>query len=189
MKKSLFALLCLFLSTSGIAADNPKVKLETNMGNIEIELNPAKAPKTVENFIRYVNEGFYDGTTFHRVIKNFMIQGGGFNKAYVKKSTHPPIANEAFNGLRNDRGTIAMARTNRPHSASSQFFINTANNNPLNFTSQSPRGWGYAVFGKVTSGMDTVDRIENLQTGPGGVFPSEVPQVQVVIKKATVLKK
>ena len=189
MRKIIFALSCLFLSTNAFSAENPVVNIETTMGNIELELYPAKAPKTVANFLRYVNEGFYDGTIFHRVIKNFMIQGGGFTKDYLKKANHAPVANEAFNGLTNDRGTIAMARTMDPHSATAQFFINTRNNSPLNFTSQSVRGWGYTVFGKVITGMKTVDGIENSRTGPGGVFPTDVPQVQVVIKKVSVIKK
>jgi peptidyl-prolyl cis-trans isomerase B (cyclophilin B) len=188
MKKILFVITGLFLSSIVLASEKPVILMETNMGNVEIELYPKKAPKTVENFLRYVNEDFYNETTFHRVIKNFMIQGGGFTTDYLKKKNHAPVANEAFNGLRNDRGTIAMARTNIPHSATSQFFINTRNNNPLNFTSQTPRGWGYTVFGKVIKGIETVDRIENTRTGPGGIFPTDVPQTQVVIKKMTVVK-
>jgi len=189
MKKTLLALICLFISATALATENPVVRIETTLGNIEVELYPRKAPKTVENFLRYVNEGFFNGTIFHRVIKNFMIQGGGFTKDYSKKPVHAPVANEAYNGLRNDRGTIAMARTNMPHSATAQFFINTRNNNPLNFTSQSVDGWGYTVFGKVISKMQVIDRIENVRTGPGGMFPTDAPQVQVVIKKAVVLKK
>ena len=188
MKNIIIALLCLFISSATFAADNPRVRMETSMGVIELELNPAKAPQSVENFLRYVNEGFYDGTVFHRVIKAFMIQGGGFTSTYEKKPTHDPIANEAFNGLKNDRGTIAMARTNMPHSATAQFFINTVNNDFLNFQNKSMRGWGYTVFGKVTQGMDVVDRIEGVQTGPGGVFPQDVPQVTVIIKKVEVIK-
>lgn len=189
MKKIIFALTCLFLSATAYAAENPVVRIETSMGNMELELYPDKAPKTVANFLRYVNEDFYSNTIFHRVIKNFMIQGGGFTKDYNKKETHTPVPNEAFNGLRNDRATIAMARTMDPHSATAQFFINTRNNNSLNFTSQSTRGWGYTVFGKVITGMKTVDGIENSRTGPGGVFPTDVPQTQVVINKVTVIKK
>jgi len=188
MKKILFALTCLLLSNIGFAADNPQLRMETNMGVIELELYPAKAPRSVENFLRYVNEGFYNGTIFHRVIKGFMIQGGGFTPNFDKKPTHEPIPNEAFNGLKNDRGTLAMARTNMPHSATAQFFINTVNNDPLNFLNKSMRGWGYAVFGRVTKGMDVVDRIESLQTGAGGIFPSDVPQPAVVIEKVSVIK-
>jgi len=194
----------LFLSNTVLAAEkpatriettmgNPVVRIETTMGNIELELFPNKAPKTVKNFLRYVNEGHYTDTIFHRVIKGFMIQGGGFTKSYARKPNHKPVANEAFNGLRNDRGTIAMARTGMPHSATAQFFINTKNNNSLNFTSQSAQGWGYTVFGKVLNGMKTVDRIENTRTGsggpgPGSVFPTDVPQTQVVITKIEVVK-
>ncbi|MCW8957217.1 MAG: peptidylprolyl isomerase [Gammaproteobacteria bacterium] len=169
------------------AADRPLIQMETSLGTIEIELNPEKAPLSVANFLRYTNEGFYDGTIFHRVIKNFMIQGGGFTTDFDRKNTHPPIDNEAFNGLKNDRGTIAMARTNDPHSGTSQFFINTVDNNFLNFQNKSMRGWGYAVFGKVTRGMDVVDRIQNVSTGPAAFFPSDVPQQQVIITKVTQL--
>jgi cyclophilin family peptidyl-prolyl cis-trans isomerase len=187
MKRIALAFLFLFVSTNTFASDNPKVRMETTMGVVELELNEKMAPRTVENFLRYVNDGFYNGTVFHRVIKSFMVQGGGFTTDYSKKSTHEPVPNEAFNGLKNDRGTIAMARTNAPHSATAQFFINTVNNDFLNFKDKSMRGWGYTVFGKVTKGMDVVDRIEKVKTGPGGVFPTDVPQVQVVIKKMEVI--
>ena len=187
MLTRLFTLCCLFFSITAYSAEKTIVNLETNMGAIVLELYPEKAPITVKNFITYVNEGYYSGTIFHRVIKNFMIQGGGFTKNYARKKNHPSIANEAFNGLTNDRGTIAMARTGQPHSATSQFFINTRNNSSLNFTSQSPRGWGYTVFGKVISGMETVDKIENSKTGPGGMFPTDVPQTQVIINKVSLL--
>ena len=187
MKRIALAFLLLFVSTNTFASDNPKVRMETTLGVIELELNATKAPRTVENFLRYVNDGFYSGTVFHRVIKSFMVQGGGFTPDYNKKATREPVPNEAFNGLKNDRGTIAMARTNAPHSATAQFFINTVNNDFLNFKNKSMRGWGYTVFGKVTKGMDVVDRIENVKTGPGGVFPKDVPQVQVVIKKMEVI--
>ncbi len=188
MKKILLAVLCLLLSNLALAADNPRVRMETTLGNIELELYPAKAPRTVENFLRYVNEGYYNGTVFHRVIKGFMIQGGGFTPNLERKTTHQPIPNEAFNGLKNDRGTIAMARTFEPHSAQAQFFINTVNNDNLNFRNKSMQGWGYAVFGRVTRGMDVVDRIENVETGAAGVFSSDVPQITVVIKKAEVVQ-
>ena len=187
MRKIVLILASLFLSTAVIASENPVVRIETTMGNIDLELYPAKAPETVKNFLRYINEGFYSDTTFHRVIKRFMIQGGGYTSDYLKKKTHAPVANEAFNGLKNDRGTIAMARTNMPHSATAQFFINTNNNTPLNFTRQSHNGWGYTVFGKVTKGIETVNRIESVKTGPGGVFSTDVPQVQVVINKIEVI--
>jgi cyclophilin family peptidyl-prolyl cis-trans isomerase len=188
MKKILLALSCLVLSKLAFATDSPQLRMETTLGVVEMELYPNKAPRSVENFLRYVNEGFYDGTIFHRVIKGFMIQGGGFTPDFDKKPTHEPIPNEAFNGLKNDRGTLAMARTNMPHSATAQFFINTVNNDFLNFQDKSMRGWGYAVFGKVTKGMDVVERIESLKTGPGGVFSQEVPQPAVVIKKISVIK-
>jgi peptidyl-prolyl cis-trans isomerase A (cyclophilin A)/peptidyl-prolyl cis-trans isomerase B (cyclophilin B) len=189
MKKALIAFIFLFLSNTAFAEENPRIHIETTMGNIELELYPSKAPITVKNFLRYINEGHFTDTIFHRVIKNFMIQGGGFSKTYNRKPSHKPIQNEAFNGLRNDRGTIAMARTSMPHSATAQFFINTGNNLSLNFTSQTSRGWGYTVFGKVIAGMKTVDSIENMRTGPGGVFPTDVPQTQVVITKIEVIKK
>ena len=188
MKKLFIALTCLFISSQPYAADKTMVRMETSMGIIELELNAEKAPLTVENFLRYVNEGFYNGTVFHRVIKGFMIQGGGFNAEYEQKPTNKPVTNEADNGLSNDRGTIAMARTSEPHSATAQFFINTVNNEFLNFQNKSMRGWGYAVFGKVTKGMDVVDKIERVKTGPGGVFPTDVPQTQVLIQKVEVIK-
>jgi len=185
----LFITAVLFLITAGSlqAADKPLVQIETNLGIIEVELYPEKAPLSVANFLRYSKEGFYDGTIFHRVIKNFMIQGGGFTADYNRKSTQAPIANEAFNGLKNDRGTLAMARTNDPHSATSQFFINTANNDFLNFQNKSTRGWGYTVYGMVIKGMDVVDRIQNISTGPAAFFPSDVPQQQVIITRVTQL--
>ncbi|HHB92845.1 MAG TPA: peptidyl-prolyl cis-trans isomerase [Thioploca sp.] len=162
------------------------VIMQTNLGNIVIELNSAKAPKTVDNFLHYVEEGFYDGTIFHRVIGNFMIQGGGFNKQYEQKKSHDPIPNEADNGLKNTRGTIAMARTSDPHSATAQFFINVVDNQFLDFTAKNNRGWGYAVFGKVTEGMEVVDKIRQVKTGRGGPFRTDVPKTQVVIEKVTV---
>ncbi len=158
----------------------PQVALHTSMGLVVLELNPQKAPKTVANFLKYVDEGFYDGTLFHRVISNFMIQGGGMTKGMKKKKTHAPITNEADNGLTNDVGTVAMARTGQPHSASSQFFINVKNNTFLNHQGKSPRGWGYCVFGKVIQGMDVVNRIKAVRTGH-----SDIPSKDVVIQKAT----
>src|SRR5574341_1237782 len=140
------------------------VELHTNQGVIRIELDEAKAPKSVENFLAYVRKGHYDGTVFHRVIKGFMVQGGGFEPGLKQKPTDAPIANEAANGLRNDKYTLAMARTSAPHSATAQFFINTANNEFLNFKSESPQGWGYAVFGKVVAGSEIVDQIEKVRT-------------------------
>ncbi|VAX13217.1 Peptidyl-prolyl cis-trans isomerase PpiB [hydrothermal vent metagenome] len=169
------------------AADAPQVKIETNMGDIIVLLEPDKAPKTVENFLTYAKDGFYNNTIFHRVISNFMIQGGGFTTDYQRKPTRAPIKNEADNGLSNLRGTIAMARTMDPHSATAQFFINVKDNTFLDFTSKSPRGWGYTVFGKVIKGMDTVNRIRSVATGPGGPFPTDVPQEAVIIKSVTLL--
>lgn len=160
------------------------VTLETNHGNIVIELNAEKAPETVKNFLSYVNDGFFDGTIFHRVIPNFMIQGGGFTQDMVQKPTEDPIKNEADNGLANDRGTIAMARTNDPHSATAQFFINHKDNAFLNHTAPTGAGWGYCVFGKVTDGMDTVDAIAAVSTGNAGGH-ADVPVETVTINKAT----
>ena len=170
----------------GALAADPQVDLKTNMGTIRIELYPAKAPKSVENFLQYVKDGHFNGTIFHRVIDNFMIQGGGFDKGYKQKSTRAPIENEAKNGLKNDLGTLAMARTSAPHSASSQFFINLKDNNFLNAAS-SQDGWGYAVFGKVVGGMDVVMKIAKTPTGPGGPFPTDAPREMVVIESATVI--
>ena len=161
------------------------VTLETSHGNIVIELNEGKAPETVKNFLNYVNDGFYDGTIFHRVIPNFMIQGGGFMPGMVQKRCQDPIKNEADNGLANDRGTIAMARTNDPHSATAQFFINHNDNGFLNHTAPTGAGWGYCVFGKVTDGMDSVDAIAAVSTGNDGGH-SDVPVETVTINKATV---
>jgi len=191
-KNALFAALsfCTLFAVApqgGSAAEQPRVRLQTNLGVIVVELNHTKAPKTVDNFLRYVREGHYDGTIFHRVIPNFMIQGGGFTEDYKQKSSHDPIQNEADNGLANDRGTIAMARTNDPQSATAQFFINVADNEFLNYSSSTPQGWGYAVFGKVVDGMDVVDKIVNTPTGPGGPFPKDAPRQQVVIEKATIV--
>jgi len=160
------------------------VTLETSHGNIVIELNDGKAPETVKNFLNYVNDGFYDGTIFHRVIPNFMIQGGGFMPGMVQKRCEEPIKNEADNGLRNDRGTIAMARTNDPHSATAQFFINHNDNNFLNHTAATGAGWGYCVFGKVTDGMDSVDAIAAVSTGSDGGH-ADVPVETVTINKVT----
>ncbi len=165
----------------------PRVKLQTSMGDMVIQLDAEKAPKTVDNFLTYVKEGFYDGTVFHRVINNFMIQGGGFEAGMKQKSTHEPVENEANNGLKNDRYTLAMARTSDPHSATAQFFINVADNDFLNFTSPTPNGWGYAVFGKVVEGTEVVDQIKGVKTGTKG-FHQDVPVQDVVIEKATVVE-
>ncbi|MBB5213682.1 peptidylprolyl isomerase [Parapusillimonas granuli] len=164
----------------------PRVNLQTNQGAILIELDAEKAPKTVENFLTYVREGFYDGTIFHRVINNFMIQGGGFEAGMKQKQTHAPVENEANNGLKNNRYTLAMARTADPHSATAQFFINVADNDFLNFTAPTPNGWGYAVFGKVVEGTEIVDKIKTVKTGNKG-FHQDVPTDDVVIEKATVV--
>ena len=163
-----------------------KVQLQTTQGAIVIELDAEKAPKTVENFLSYVRKGHYDNTVFHRVIKNFMIQGGGFEPGMKQKDTDAPIENEAGNGLKNDRYTVAMARTNAPHSATAQFFINVADNSFLNHTAPTASGWGYAVFGKVVSGNDVVDKIKAVKTGRKG-FHDDVPKEDVVIEKAVAL--
>ena len=163
---------------------NPKVELHiAGLGVITLELDAEKAPKSTENFLAYVKSGHYDGTIFHRVIPKFMIQGGGFDASMKQKATQAPIQNEANNGLKNDKYTIAMARTNDPHSATAQFFINATNNGFLNHTAPSAQGWGYAVFGKVVSGTDIVDRIEGVETGRSG-FHDDVPQEAIVIEKA-----
>jgi cyclophilin family peptidyl-prolyl cis-trans isomerase len=171
------------LAGSAFAADNPRVTMETSLGNITLELYPDKAPATVANFLSYVDEGFYNGTIFHRVIREFMIQGGGFTESMQEKSTKTPITNEADNGLKNERGTIAMARTPDPDSARAQFFINAKDNTFLNFKNKSPEGYGYCVFGKVTKGLDVVDAIEKTPTTTKG-FYQDVPAKPVVIKKA-----
>jgi peptidyl-prolyl cis-trans isomerase B (cyclophilin B) len=164
-----------------------KVQLQTNKGVITLELDAEKAPKTVENFLSYVRKGHYDNTIFHRVIKNFMIQGGGFEPGMKQKDTDAPIENEAGNGLKNDRYTVAMARTNAPHSASAQFFINVVDNDFLNFSSPTPQGFGYAVFGKVVDGTDVVEQIKGVRTGSSG-FHQDVPLEDVVIEKAVVVE-
>jgi len=181
---NLFFALSFFLGTTAFAA-TPKVtqvEMKTNFGDITLELYPDKAPKTVENFLQYVKEGHFKGTVFHRVIPGFMVQGGGFDKALQQKPAKRQVENEAANGLKNEIGTIAMARTPDPHSASAQFFINVADNVPLNYTSPTPQGYGYAVFGKVTKGMDIVNKIAAVPTGRGGPFPSDVPREAVVIE-------
>jgi peptidyl-prolyl cis-trans isomerase B (cyclophilin B) len=162
------------------------IKLQTNHGDITLELNTEKAPVTAANFTQYVTEGHYDNTVFHRVIDSFMIQGGGFGPGMKEKSSRAPIKNEANNGLTNDRYTVAMARTSDPHSASAQFFINTKDNDFLNHSAPTPQGWGYCVFGKVTAGMDVVDKIGKVKTGNSG-FHQDVPVQDVVIQKATVV--
>ncbi|MBL8369948.1 MAG: peptidylprolyl isomerase [Burkholderiaceae bacterium] len=205
-------------ASPAIAQDAPKVRLVTSMGDIVVEVYPDKAPKTVENFLQYVRDKHYDGTVFHRVIENFMIQGGGFDGKYVQKPTRPPVTHEGREalgkGLKNAVGTLAMARTNDPNSASSQFFINVKDNAFLDPTLIPPgdpvarfefRGrvyenipranllgaaelYGYTVFGKVVSGMDVVNKIKSTPTGPGGPFPTDVPKTPVIIQSATIVK-
>jgi cyclophilin family peptidyl-prolyl cis-trans isomerase len=178
--------IALGLAAQSVLAADPRVELKTSLGTIVLELNQAKAPKTVANFLQYVKDGHYNGTVFHRTIDGFMIQGGGFDKDMKEKATRGRVENEAANGLRNDYGTIAMARTPDPHSASAQFFINVKNNDFLNYRDPSPQGYGYAVFGKVVSGMDVVDRIAKVPTGNAGPHQN-VPRDPVVIESATIL--
>ena len=170
----------------GALAADPQVDIKTNVGTIRLELYAAKAPKTVENFLQYVKDGHYNGTIFHRVIDGFMVQGGGFEGGYKQKPTREPVQNEAKNGLKNEAGTVAMARTPAPHSATAQFFINVNNNEFLN-SERAQDGWGYAVFGKVVSGMDVVTKIAKTPTGPAGPFRSDVPKQPVVIESVTVV--
>lgn len=177
------ALLLVFSGAVFAADPMPRVKLTTNKGEIVLALNAAAAPKTVDNFLTYVNDGFFDGTIFHRVIAGFMIQGGGFDEQMLKKPTRAAIPNEADNGLKNRIGTIAMARTPDPHSATAQFFINVKTNDFLNHRSKTSKGWGYCVFGKVVSGMDVVRAIENVPTTSRSGM-RDVPQTPVVIQKA-----
>ncbi len=166
---------------------HPQVQLQiAGFGNITLELDADKAPKSVENFLAYVRKGHYDNTIFHRVIDSFMVQGGGFEPGMSQKPTDATVDNEATNGLRNNKYTVAMARTQAPHSASAQFFINTANNDFLNHTSPTPQGWGYAVFGKVVEGNDVVDKLNNVKTGRKG-FHDDVPLTDVVISKAVIV--
>jgi peptidyl-prolyl cis-trans isomerase B (cyclophilin B) len=190
----LSVLLC-FSATSTLAMENKmsqapvvstKVKFTTTLGTIIVQLNAEKAPVSSANFLTYVNEGFYNGTIFHRVIKGFMAQGGGFDTAFNQKTVHDPIKNEADNGLKNQRGTLAMARTNDPNSATAQFFINLKNNDFLNHTSPSTSGWGYAVFGEVVEGMDVVDKMAEQATGNKGGH-QDVPKTDIVIEKAEVI--
>jgi peptidyl-prolyl cis-trans isomerase B (cyclophilin B) len=162
------------------------VELHTNHGVIKLELDAEKAPKSVENFLNYVKAGHYDNTVFHRVIDGFMIQGGGFEPGMKQKPTEAPITNEANNGLKNVNGSIAMARTNDPHSATAQFFINVNDNDFLNHSSPTPQGWGYAVFGKVVDGLDIVEKIKKVKTGSKG-FHQDVPADDVIIEKAVIV--
>ena len=171
-----------------VHAANPKVKMETSKGTMIIELYADKAPKSVANFLSYVNAGAYDGTIFHRVIKDFMNQGGGFTPDYKKVDTKDPVQNEADNGLKNLKYTVAMARTGEPHSATNQFFINTADNAFLDHTGKSMRGWGYAVFGNVIEGQNVADIISRAATGSGGPFSQDVPRTPIIIEKMTEIK-
>ena len=185
---TLIVLTLLIFAGFAIAEDiNPKVVLETSKGKIVLELYPDNAPETVKNFLNYVDAKYYDGMIFHRVIPNFMIQGGGFTPDMKRKAPQAPIKNEADKGLKNDRGTIAMARTGDPHSATAQFFINSKNNDFLNHRSKTQQGWGYAAFGKVVDGMKTVDAISAVKTKTTGGF-RDVPAEPVVIKSAKQLK-
>lgn len=189
MKRLLMLMLgaSLFVSAlSASAGDKPVVRVKTSMGDIVLELDRSKAPASVDNFIAYAEAGFYDGTIFHRVIDGFMIQGGGYTTDYERKETRPPIKNEADNGVKNVEGTIAMARTGDPHSATAQFFINVKDNPFLDHRAPNQRGWGYTVFGRVTAGMDVVEKIKSTPTGRGGPFGQDVPQTMVVIEKVTV---
>lgn len=181
-------ILILGMPFSALADESaPRVRIETSMGNITVELNAQAAPKTVANFLQYVRDGFYDDTIFHRVIKSFMIQGGGFTPQMQQKPTRPPVVNEADNGLKNDAGTIAMARTNAPHSATSQFFINAKNNDFLNHKAKTARGWGYCVFGRVVDGMAVVKAIENVKTTTKFRY-GDVPVEPVIMRKVVLVK-
>ena len=185
-RQFLASLLCGLCAFAAQAA-NPQVELKTNLGEIVLELNAELAPKTVANFLKYVQDGHYNGTIFHRVIEGFMIQGGGLDETLAEKSTRAPIENEAANGLKNETGTVAMARTNDPHSARAQFFINVADNGFLDFRAPDSQKWGYAVFGKVVKGMDVVRKIEKRPTHTQGMYEN-VPVAAVIIESARVLE-
>lgn len=185
MKQWIISICLLIAATAAQSESLPRAELKTSMGTIVIELDLNKAPHSVENFISYAKEGFYEGTVFHRVIKDFMIQGGGYSPDLQKKPTHPAIVNEAQNGLKNLRGTVAMARGSDPHSATAQFFINVKDNANLDFRDATPAGAGYSVFGKVIQGLDVVDAIQHVETGAGGSFTKDVPATPVVIEKVT----
>lgn len=193
MRIPMLAMMLFLTTTLSFAKENKmsepstKVKLTTNLGEIIIQLNPEKAPVSSANFLTYVNEGFYNGTIFHRVIPDFMAQGGGFDSSFTQKPVHAPIKNEADNGLANKRGTVAMARTNVPDSATAQFFINYKDNAFLNHTSPTPNGWGYAVFGEVIEGMDVVDAMAKVPTGNRGGH-QDVPKTDIVVETAVVIK-
>ncbi len=183
----LAALTLASVCSSVLAQEAPRVRFNTTAGAFVVEVYPDKAPKTVENFLQYVKDHHYDGTIFHRVIDNFMVQGGGFDAKFSQKPTRAPIPLEASNGLKNDVGTIAMARTGNPNSATSQFFINVKDNAMLN--APSPDGYGYTVFGKIVSGADVIQKIKSTPTGAGGPFPTDVPKTTILINSATLEKK
>ncbi len=193
MRIFMLSMLLLFTTTLSFATENKmsdtntKVKLTTSLGDIVIQLNSEKAPISAANFLSYVTEGFYSGTIFHRVIPDFMAQGGGFDTSFNQKAVHAPIKNEADNGLKNTRGTLAMARTGVVDSATAQFFINLKDNTFLNHTAKNASGWGYAVFGEVIEGMDVVDKMATQATGNRGAY-QDVPKTDIVIEKAEVLK-
>jgi peptidyl-prolyl cis-trans isomerase B (cyclophilin B) len=190
MLKILFAFFAIVLSLGSGAAEtspNPLVEVRTNMGTFVLELYPENAPKSVENFLQYVKDGHYNGTIFHRVIPNFMIQGGGFTPNFEEKPTRPAIKNEAGNGLRNGYGMVSMARTADPHSASAQFFINVAENPTLDFKAPTKEGYGYTPFGRVAKGMDVVERIVKVPTGPGKPPHQDVPKKPVIIERMQII--
>jgi peptidyl-prolyl cis-trans isomerase B (cyclophilin B) len=189
MPRVFFALFALVLSFAAAAAPaaNPLVEVRTNMGSFTLELYPENAPKTVENFLQYVKDGHYNGTIFHRVIPGFMIQGGGFTPGFEEKPTRPPIRNEAGNGLRNGFGMVSMARTADPHSATAQFFINVAENSTLDFKAPTNEGYGYTPFGRVAKGMDVVERIVKVPTGPGKPPHTDVPKKPVIIERMQIV--
>ena len=181
---ALLILIFTIFATSNTYAESDKIRLSTNVGDIVVELFSDRAPESAKNFRQYVADGFYDGTIFHRVIDGFMIQGGGYTAEFNKKETRDPIPNEANNGVKNDKYTLAMARTSAPHSATAQFFINTVNNDFLNHSGMTMRGWGYTVFGRVLEGHDVVDRIGQSKTGSGGPFARDVPVDTITIEQA-----
>ena len=186
MKRTLAAMAALLFSVAALGA-NPQVDIQTSAGSFTVELYPEKTPKTVANFLEYARSGFYDGTIFHRVIDGFMVQGGGFTPEFSQKKTKSAVENEAASGLKNETGTIAMARTSDPHSATAQFFINVADNEFLNYRAPTVRGYGYCAFGRVVKGMEVVNRIAKMSTGPGGPFPTDVPRETVRIDSIKVI--
>ena len=191
MLKTLFAAFAFVLALAAHAAApaaNPQVEVRTNMGNFVIELYPENAPNTVQNFLQYVKDGHYNGTIFHRVIPGFMVQGGGFTPSFQEKATRPPIKNEAGNGLRNGVGMVSMARTFDPHSATAQFFVNVAENPTLDFKAPTQEGYGYTPFGRVTKGIDVIERIVKVPTGPGKPPHQDVPKKPVIIERMHVIE-